>query len=145
MKSSPKLARFFAVPARKPSPSPTSSSSDPTPQAIPNMVRKERSLCVHMARNTSPRLSKNRLIIEVRTLDHQSSYLLDNTAMTAVTVWSDAEHVRSLPTINRGAPEYHFFLTPLIPGPQSLIPVAAPTPAAAGSPAKVKRPGGAGL
>src|ERR1700726_3646866 len=64
MKSSPKLARFLAVPARKLSPNPTSSSSDPTPQAIPNMVRKERSLCVHMARNTSPKLVTNLLITE---------------------------------------------------------------------------------
>src|SRR5579864_1453925 len=64
MKSSPKLAMLFVVPARKPSPNPTSSSSDPTPQAIPNIVRKERSLCVHMARSTSPKLPKNRLIID---------------------------------------------------------------------------------
>src|SRR5437763_7776630 len=99
MKSSPKLARFLAVPARKPSPKPTSSSSDPTPHAIPNIVRKERSLCVHLARTTSPRLSKNRPIIEVRTLDHQRSYPLENAAMTAVTVLGDAEHVRALPAI----------------------------------------------
>src|SRR4051795_418414 len=119
MKSSPKLARFLVVPARKPSPNPTSSSSDPTPQAIPNMVRKERSLCDHMARNTSPRLSKNRLIFGVRTLDQQSSFLLPGgrhlsgrkqigkpqfkasspglrSAMTTITVRRDAEHVRAL-------------------------------------------------
>src|SRR5256885_13654275 len=102
MKSSPKLARFLAVPARKPSPKPTSSSSDPTPHAIPNIVRKERSLCVHMARNTSPRLSNNRLIIELRTLDQQSSYPVENSAMTAVTLRSDAKHVRSLAAISSG-------------------------------------------
>src|SRR5580704_16157233 len=75
MKSSPKLAILLAVPARKPSPSPTRSSSDPTPQAMPNMVRKERSLCVHMARNTSPKVAKTRCIINLRTLFQQSSYL----------------------------------------------------------------------
>src|SRR5579872_6366363 len=57
MKSSPKFARFFLVPARKPSPSPTRSNSEPTPQAMPNMVRKERSLCAHIASRTWPKLS----------------------------------------------------------------------------------------
>src|SRR5450755_3778458 len=65
MKSSPKLAKFLAVPARKPSPNPTRSSREPTPHAIPNIVRKERSLCVHMARNTSPKLRANRFMTEV--------------------------------------------------------------------------------
>src|SRR5579863_8357460 len=41
----PREASCFSWPLRKPSPSPTSSSSEPTPQAIPNMVRNERSLC----------------------------------------------------------------------------------------------------
>src|SRR5580698_1963577 len=45
------------LPERKPSPRPTSSNSDPTPQAIPNMVRKERSLCAHKVRKICPRMS----------------------------------------------------------------------------------------
>src|ERR1041384_1310933 len=48
-------SRLF--PDRKPSPTPTSSNKDPTPQAIPNMVRKERSLCAHKLRKICPKMS----------------------------------------------------------------------------------------
>src|SRR5580658_6816482 len=43
----PRVASSRSWPLRKPSPRPTRSRSDPTPQAIPNMVRNERSLCAH--------------------------------------------------------------------------------------------------
>ncbi len=47
MTSSPNSLNAFRLPERNPSPRPTSSNSDPTPHAIPNMVRNERSLCAH--------------------------------------------------------------------------------------------------
>ncbi len=49
---------FFCWPERKPSPNPIKSSNDPTPQAIPNMVRKDRSLCAHSVRITWAKMSK---------------------------------------------------------------------------------------
>src|SRR5258708_3010634 len=42
---SPYSERPRWLPVLKPSPRPTSRSREPTPQAMPNMVRKERSLC----------------------------------------------------------------------------------------------------
>src|ERR1700704_4678925 len=47
MMSRPRLAILRSWPLRKPSPRPTSSRSEPTPQAMPNMVRNERSLWAH--------------------------------------------------------------------------------------------------
>src|ERR1051326_5815613 len=58
MMSVPMFDRFFACPDRKPSPRPTSSSREPTPQAMPNIVRNERSLCAHKLRNICRRISK---------------------------------------------------------------------------------------
>ena len=58
MMSSPKEFSSFLFPERKPSPSPTNSSNDPTPQAIPNMVRNERNLCAQRVRNICRRISK---------------------------------------------------------------------------------------
>ena len=58
MMFSPNSARLRLFPERKPSPSPTSSSKDPTPQATPNMVRNERSLCAHRVRRTCPKMSR---------------------------------------------------------------------------------------
>src|ERR1700761_5195075 len=51
-RSSPSVAMFLCWPERKPSPRPTRTSSDPTPHAMPNMVRKLRSLLATMARKT---------------------------------------------------------------------------------------------
>jgi len=47
MTFSPNSSNCFLLPERKPSPSPTSNRSEPTPQAIPNMVRNDRSLWAH--------------------------------------------------------------------------------------------------
>src|SRR5713226_2227747 len=55
----PKVSNCLRLPLRKPSPTPTSSSSEPTPQAIPNMVRKERSLCAHRVRNVWAKMSSS--------------------------------------------------------------------------------------
>src|SRR5580692_351564 len=57
--SLPKLARLRCWPERKPSPRPTRTSSEPTPQAMPNMVRNVRTLLATMARKTWPRVSDN--------------------------------------------------------------------------------------
>src|SRR5579872_3849095 len=61
----PNSANSRLLPERKPSPTPTSSNSDPTPQAIPNMVRNERSLCAHKLRKICPKMSKTVRIIEI--------------------------------------------------------------------------------
>src|SRR5581483_7502328 len=42
------ISRLF--PERNPSPTPTNSSNEPTPQAMPNMVRNDRSLYAHRLR-----------------------------------------------------------------------------------------------
>src|SRR3954454_4416803 len=55
---SPNSARLRLFPERKPSPKPTSSSNDPTPQATPNIVRNERSLCAQRVRRTCPKISR---------------------------------------------------------------------------------------
>src|SRR5439155_26721643 len=57
--SEPSSLRFFSCPLRKPSPSPTSSSSDPTPQAMPNMVRKDRNLWAHNVARDCRTISRN--------------------------------------------------------------------------------------
>src|SRR5271167_5020260 len=54
----PNSANSRLLPERKPSPTPTSKSKDPTPQAIPNMVRNERSLCAHRLRKICAKMSK---------------------------------------------------------------------------------------
>jgi len=46
------------LPERKPSPNPTSRSNEPTPQAIPNMVRNERSLCAQSVRRIWSTISR---------------------------------------------------------------------------------------
>src|SRR5271166_4006719 len=56
------------LPVRKPSPNPTSSSNDPTPQAIPNMVRKERNLCAHNVRKVCAKMSKTVRIANITLL-----------------------------------------------------------------------------
>src|ERR1700760_4975510 len=53
----PSEAIWRRWPERKPSPKPISSNMEPTPHAMPNMVRKARSLCDQMARKTSPKMS----------------------------------------------------------------------------------------
>src|SRR5215472_18084896 len=60
--SSPIVAMFFFCPELKPSPTPIRNSSDPTPQAMPNMVKNDRSLCAHSMLNTCPIVSKAILI-----------------------------------------------------------------------------------
>src|SRR5258705_9679116 len=59
---SPSSSNCFRLPERKPSPKPTSKSKEPTPQAIPNMVRKERSLCAQSVRRVWLEISKSRRI-----------------------------------------------------------------------------------
>src|SRR5882757_1463750 len=46
----PKVSSCLRLPLRKPSPTPTSRRRDPTPHAIPNMVRNDRSLCAQSVR-----------------------------------------------------------------------------------------------
>src|SRR5919204_1676673 len=55
----PKVSNCLRLPVRKPSPTPISSNSEPTPQAIPNMVRKERSLCAHRVRSVWAKMASN--------------------------------------------------------------------------------------
>src|ERR1039458_8375436 len=55
----PKVSSCLRLPLRKPSPTPASSSSEPTPQAIPNMVRKDRNLCAHKVRKVCAKMSRS--------------------------------------------------------------------------------------
>src|SRR5208282_1631760 len=55
----PKVSSCLRLPLRKPSPTPASSSSEPTPQAIPNMVRKDRNLCAHRVRKVCAKVSSS--------------------------------------------------------------------------------------
>src|SRR5271157_4535678 len=59
MMSSPRAFSSLRLPDRKPSPRPTRSRREPTPQAMPNIVRNERSLFAHRVRNICRRISKN--------------------------------------------------------------------------------------
>src|ERR1022692_181144 len=58
MMSLPYCASSRLLPDRKPSPNPTSSSKDPTPHAMPNMVRNERSLCAQRVRKICAKMSR---------------------------------------------------------------------------------------
>src|SRR5438445_11466088 len=62
---SPMESNCLRLPDRKPSPRPTSSSREPTPHAIPNMVRNERNLCAQRARKVCPIISKMRRTLDV--------------------------------------------------------------------------------
>src|SRR5438067_4904153 len=80
MMSLPNSANSRLLPERKPSPTPTSSSKDPTPQAMPNMVRNDRSLCAHRLRKICANMSKTVRIIERHcTFQHEQ---LPKTAIT---------------------------------------------------------------
>src|SRR6185369_132047 len=59
MTFSPSESNCFLLPDRNPSPTPTSSSKEPTPQAMPNMVRNERSLCAQSVRRVWPKISNS--------------------------------------------------------------------------------------
>src|SRR3984957_20846963 len=58
MMSRPNSAISRLLPERKPSPTPTSNSNEPTPQAMPNMVRNERSLWAQRLRKICAKMSK---------------------------------------------------------------------------------------
>src|ERR1700719_1757484 len=57
MMSLPYWASSRLLPERKPSPKPTSKSKDPTPHAMPNMVRNERNLCAQRVRKIWAKMS----------------------------------------------------------------------------------------
>src|ERR1700676_2350868 len=57
MMFSPYSERPRWLPVLKPSPSPTSRSREPTPQAMPNMVRNERSLCAQRVAKICAKMS----------------------------------------------------------------------------------------
>src|SRR5579863_463506 len=65
MMSLPNSAISRLLPERKPSPTPTKSSNDPTPQAMPNMVRNERNLCAHRLRKICTKMPKIVRIIDL--------------------------------------------------------------------------------
>src|SRR5271170_4157018 len=55
----PKVSSCLRLPLRKPSPTPASSSKEPTPQAIPNIVRNDRNLCAHRVRKVCAKVSSS--------------------------------------------------------------------------------------
>src|SRR3984893_10149593 len=75
----PNSASSRLLPERNPSPTPTSSNNDPTPQAIPNMVRNERSLCAHRLRKICAKMSKT-----VRMIQRRLYILLVSRAVLAI-------------------------------------------------------------
>jgi hypothetical protein len=73
----PNSANSRLLPDRNPSPTPTSSSSDPTPQAIPNIVRNDRNLWVHKLRMICAKMSQIVRIL-VKTVGTFNCYTLAN-------------------------------------------------------------------
>src|ERR1039458_10523946 len=71
MMFSPYSARPRLFPERNPSPRPTSSISDPTPHATPNIVRNERSLCAQSVRKICAKMSS---IIRIMTNDRHCTF-----------------------------------------------------------------------
>lgn len=69
----PHSANSRLFPERKPSPTPTRSSKDPTPQAIPNIVRKERSLCAQRLRRIWRKISDT-VLMTAHDLDRADSF-----------------------------------------------------------------------
>src|SRR5208282_4377349 len=63
MMSLPYCAISRWLPERKPSPRPTSSSKEPTPQAMPNIVRNERNLCAQRVRKICAKMSRSIRIV----------------------------------------------------------------------------------
>src|SRR3954469_16311196 len=66
MMSLPNSAISRLLPERKPSPTPTNRSNDPTPQAIPNMVRNERSLCAQRLQKIWEKMSAMARIVPLQ-------------------------------------------------------------------------------
>src|SRR5271157_4502870 len=99
MMSLPNSASSRLLPDRKPSPTPTSSNRDPTPQAIPNMVRNERSLCAHKLRKICAKMSSSvRMISSGRTLQSLDAHFLDKN-------YKDISHKkRTMPPL--GSPKF---------------------------------------
>ena len=62
IKSLPKVSCCLCWPTRKPSPAATIRVMEMMPQAIPNMVRKVRSLCAHKVRRVSRRRSVKTIV-----------------------------------------------------------------------------------
>src|ERR1700674_1056369 len=60
---SPKMSNCLRLPERNPSPKPTNKSREPTPQAMPNMVRKGRSLLAQRLRGVCAKMSKRRRLL----------------------------------------------------------------------------------
>src|SRR6266436_8178781 len=62
----PKVSSCLRLPLRNPSPTPASSSSEPTPHAIPNIVRNDRNLCAHRVRRVCAKVSSSMRISHLR-------------------------------------------------------------------------------
>src|ERR1700733_11166526 len=72
----PNSANSRLLPERKPSPTPTKRSNEPTPQAIPNMVRKDRSLFAHRLRKICAKMSSTVRMIHRRLYIYNVSCLI---------------------------------------------------------------------
>src|SRR5579863_3024752 len=90
MMSLPNSASSRLLPERNPSPTPTSSNRDPTPHAMPNIVRNERSLCAHRFLKICPKISIT-VRISRPTLECQ----------TAPTHYQDAERRLSITALKK--------------------------------------------
>src|SRR3981189_1827428 len=65
----PKVSSCLRLPLRKPSPTPASSNSEPTPHAIPNIVRKDRNLCAHRVLRVCAKVSRSIRILPPQLVD----------------------------------------------------------------------------
>jgi len=76
---SPIESNCFRLPERNPSPNPTSRSREPTPHAMPNMVRNERSLCAQRVCRVWPKMSKITRTLHYRGLSRGSTPIVRRT------------------------------------------------------------------
>src|SRR5260370_36094911 len=95
----PKSASTRLLPERKPSPTPTSRSKDPTPHAMPNMVRNERNLCAHRLRKICPKISVTLRIQEPRKYPCESAWSLALMNKDGETYALITEEIRPFPSV----------------------------------------------
>src|ERR1700757_3202817 len=95
----PNSANSRLFPERKPSPTPTSSNKDPTPQAIPNIVRNERSLCAHRLRKICAKISKTVRINETTLYPFDARLIGVQVVLSAQGRPEALTHAKAAPTI----------------------------------------------
>src|SRR6185312_17438168 len=96
MMSRPNSAISRLLPERNPSPTPTRSSSEPTPHAIPNIVRKDRSLWAHKLRQICAKMSTTARIYVGNIVMCDAAFRRKEEGITANFRYSDAHQLDQL-------------------------------------------------